>query len=461
MGWSYRKSFGSGPFRINFSKSGISYSVGVKGARVNSGPRGTYVNLSSHGISYRRKIQGANQPVPHPLVPTNPQAFPAIIEEAHNIASANIHQLTDTDSKDFIRELTEKAGKSSYAGFLGIFPLVVFLLILAFTSFSSKTVVIQPQSDSTLVKVTSPVGANIRKAPDPKSPVLKTASPGQRLILADSANRKWIKAAFHDSVGYISRRFAGIEHVHHDQVTESQVELANPYAGYVLVLGLTGFIIWIRWLKKLDQRRFEVELQYEMDEQFKQVYQQFANHFAAFSRSAKIWQYLNTQRTNDLKRNGGAGNLIRRVSVQRISANQVPLSHFITNIAIPYLKLSNLEFYFLPERLLVKRGGTFAAVFYKNLKITSSITRFIEEEGLTGDAVVVGSTWKYVNKSGGPDRRFNDNRQIPICAYSEYTLTSDTGIYEVITTSKQGAMDAFAGFLTQIGALQSQMAIDH
>lgn|GEM_PF-1905766 len=26
MGWSYRKSFGSGPFRINFSKSGISYS---------------------------------------------------------------------------------------------------------------------------------------------------------------------------------------------------------------------------------------------------------------------------------------------------------------------------------------------------------------------------------------------------------------------------------------------------
>jgi hypothetical protein len=461
MGWSYRKSFGSGPFRINFSKSGISYSVGVKGARVKIGPRGTYVNLSSHGISYRRKIQGTNQPTNRPIPHVNSETFPVAIEEAHNIASADIYQLTDTDSKDFIRELTEKAAKSSYVNSLGVAPLIVFLLVLTFTSFSSKTVVSQPQSDSTLVRVTSPVGAYIRKAADPRSPVLRTATTGQTFMLADSANRKWLKTSFHDSVGYISRKLADIAHMHHDQVKESQLELANPYAGYLLVLGLIGFITWIRWLKKLDQRRFEVELHYEMDEQFKQVYKQFADHFAVLSRSAKIWQYLNTQQTSDFKRHGGAGNLIKRVGVQYISANQVPLRHFITNIAIPYLKLSNLELYFLPERLLVKRGGTFAAVFYKNLKISSSLTRFIEEEGVAGDAIVVGNTWKYVNKSGGPDRRFNDNRQIPICAYSEYTLTSDTGIYEVITTSKQGAMDGFAGFLAQIGGLQSQMGIDH
>lgn len=461
MGWSYRKSFGSGPFRINFSKSGISYSVGVKGARVNVGPRGTYVNLSSHGISYRRKIQGAN--APHFQSPGQiiPRYLPAPIEEAHNIASADIYQLTDTDSKDFIRELTEKAGKSSYVGLLGIFPLVVFLLVLAFTSFTNKTVVTQPQSDSVLARITSPVGANIRKTANAKSPVVKTAIAGQTFMLADSGNSKWLKAAFHDSTGFINRQLAIIERIHHEGVTESRLELADPYAGYLLGFGLVGFIFWIRWLRKLDKKRFEVELHYEMDEQFKQVYQQFAEDFAAFSRSAKIWQYLNTQQTSDIKRHGGAGNLIRRVTVQGISANQLPLRYFTTNIAIPYVRLSNLEFYFLPERLLVKRGGTFAAVFYKNLKITSSLTRFIEEEGLAGDATVVGNTWRYVNKSGGPDRRFNDNRQIPICAYSEYTLTSDTGIYEVITTSKQGAMDAFAGFLAQIGVLQAKMAIDH
>lgn len=460
MGWSYRKSFRSGPFRVNFSKRGISYSIGVKGARVNIGPRGTYVSLSSHGINYRRKIQSDGQPALKLIPQVHPQTFPVVMEEAHNISSADIHDLTDTDSKDFIRELTEKAAKSSYVNSLGVFPFIVFLLVLAFTSFNTKTILSQPQSDSTLVRVTSPVGAYIRKAADPKSPVLRTAIAGQMFMLADSANKKWLKAIFHDSVGYISRRLADIEHVHHDQVTESQLELADPYAVYILAFGLVAFIIWFRWLKKWDKRRFEMELHYEMDDQCKQVYQQFADHFAALSRSTKIWQYLNTQQNNDIKRHGGAGNLIRRVGVQGISFDQVPLRHFITNISIPYLKLSNLEFYFLPERLLIHRGGTFAAVFYKNLKINGFVTRFIEEEGVAGDATVVGSTWKYVNKSGGPDRRFNDNRQIPICAYSEYTLTSDTGLYEVITTSKQGAMDGFAGFIAQIGALQSKMAIN-
>ncbi|MFI5163006.1 MAG: DUF4236 domain-containing protein [Sphingobacteriales bacterium] len=190
MGWSYRKSFGSGPFRVNFSKRGVSYSVGVKGARVNFSPRGTYVNLSSNGITYRRKIRGANQASPQEIPSFNSSVFPVAIEEAHNIASADIYQLTDTDSKDFIRELTEKAAKSAYVNSLGILPLIVFLLVLAFTSFSSKSVVTQQQSDSTLVRVTSPVGAYIRKAPAAKSAVLKSAAAGQTFLLADSTNRK-------------------------------------------------------------------------------------------------------------------------------------------------------------------------------------------------------------------------------------------------------------------------------
>ncbi|MDB5122433.1 MAG: hypothetical protein JWP94_562 [Mucilaginibacter sp.] len=83
MGWSYRKSFGSGPFQINFSQSGISYSVGVKGARVNVGPQGTYVNLSSHGVGYRRKISGPDA-VPPCAVPGNSALVPAPDEPVHS-----------------------------------------------------------------------------------------------------------------------------------------------------------------------------------------------------------------------------------------------------------------------------------------------------------------------------------------------------------------------------------------
>lgn len=102
MGCSYRKSIGSGLFRVNFSKRGISYSVGVKGALVNFGPLGTYNNLISNGISYQRKIHVNDLPYSTVLKQIFPQHYLAVIKEAHNILSANNHQLTDTDSKDLI-----------------------------------------------------------------------------------------------------------------------------------------------------------------------------------------------------------------------------------------------------------------------------------------------------------------------------------------------------------------------
>ena len=56
MGWFYRRSAKFGPFRLNFSKSGIGVSAGVRGARVSTGPRGTYVNFGRNGVYYRQKV---------------------------------------------------------------------------------------------------------------------------------------------------------------------------------------------------------------------------------------------------------------------------------------------------------------------------------------------------------------------------------------------------------------------
>lgn len=50
MGWNYRKSINlGGGVRMNFSKSGVSYSWGVKGFRVCSGPKGTRITNSIPG----------------------------------------------------------------------------------------------------------------------------------------------------------------------------------------------------------------------------------------------------------------------------------------------------------------------------------------------------------------------------------------------------------------------------
>lgn len=55
MGLRFRKSINIGPLRINFSKSGIGFSLGVKGFRVSRSAKGkntATVSLPGTGLSY-------------------------------------------------------------------------------------------------------------------------------------------------------------------------------------------------------------------------------------------------------------------------------------------------------------------------------------------------------------------------------------------------------------------------
>lgn len=56
MGFYYRKSIGLGPFRVNFSKSGVGYSVGGPGFRTgvsSTGKKYTTFGIPGTGMGYR------------------------------------------------------------------------------------------------------------------------------------------------------------------------------------------------------------------------------------------------------------------------------------------------------------------------------------------------------------------------------------------------------------------------
>ena len=82
MGWSFRRSTRIGPFRLNFSRSGIGVSAGVRGARISTGPRGTYINLGTNGFHYREKIGGGysrgSASVAQPVNDPNNQLFESV-----------------------------------------------------------------------------------------------------------------------------------------------------------------------------------------------------------------------------------------------------------------------------------------------------------------------------------------------------------------------------------------------
>ncbi|RAY11665.1 DUF4236 domain-containing protein [Actinomadura craniellae] len=59
MGFGFRKSVKVGPFRLNFSKSGVGHSVGGRGARYTKtadGRRHMTLRVPGTGLSWRRPL---------------------------------------------------------------------------------------------------------------------------------------------------------------------------------------------------------------------------------------------------------------------------------------------------------------------------------------------------------------------------------------------------------------------
>jgi len=95
---------------------------------------------------------------------------------------------------------------------------------------------------------------------------------------------------------------------------------------------------------------------------------------------------------------------------------------------VPMIKAGRETLYLLPDRLLVYDSTGVGAVPYIQLQAPSGITRFIENEQVPTDSTQVGTTWQFVAKNGGPDQRFNNNRQLPIMLYGELRMFSGSGL---------------------------------
>lgn len=88
-------------------------------------------------------------------------------------------------------------------------------------------------------------------------------------------------------------------------------------------------------------------------------------------------------------------------------------------------------------------GSRIGAITYRDLELRWQDSRFIEDGPVPSDARIIDHTWKHPNKSGGPDRRFKDNKQIPICLYEVIHFRSDSGLNELLEFSRTGNAAAF------------------
>jgi hypothetical protein len=102
-----------------------------------------------------------------------------------------------------------------------------------------------------------------------------------------------------------------------------------------------------------------------------------------------------------------------------------------------------MSLFFLPDHILILQSGKYGAVSYDTLSVWFSLQRFIESQSVPPDAQIIDYTWQFVNKSGGPDRRFSNNRQLPVMQYGSIQLSSKTGLNIHLDVSNIKAAEAF------------------
>lgn len=176
---------------------------------------------------------------------------------------------------------------------------------------------------------------------------------------------------------------------------------------------------------RFDQQRRTTSLFYELEGEAALRFSQLKRSCQALSKSQMAWRVESNQATWDWKRNAGASSLITRC---QLKVGHLAPPCIETNIEAWGIDLGSLKLYFFPDRLFVEQDGRYGTVPYEMLRVECSSSRFIENGFVPRDAQVVDHTWQYVNKDGGPDRRFSNNRQFPIALYAHLELKSTTGL---------------------------------
>jgi hypothetical protein len=204
-------------------------------------------------------------------------------------------------------------------------------------------------------------------------------------------------------------------------------------AGTISVICAAGYLV----IRGYDAQRKTVFLNFDLDTEARSKYVELLKVLQVFASSARIWRVVTEELHRDVKYHAGAKTAVdRKVVSLKLSAP----SFVETHLAVWQFALGNQLAYFFPDRVLIYQGGRVGAVSYHDLIVESSETRFVEDEGVPSDSDIVGRTWQYVNKNGGPDRRFSNNRELPVLRYATLWLRSSTGMtFELLVSDPRKA----------------------
>lgn len=158
---------------------------------------------------------------------------------------------------------------------------------------------------------------------------------------------------------------------------------------------------------------------------------------------------FDVQDLQTMKRNAGAARILERRNLQ--ISNSIPSIPSINFHALTFHEGSR-DIYFLPDFVAVRTGRKFVMVSYQEIDCRVEDGRYITPDVPSG-IQPIDFTWQFVNKDGGPDRRFSNNFQIPVIACTELDLITRSGLQIHTAFTNRKAVDRFVSALRTLHAL--------
>ncbi len=187
-----------------------------------------------------------------------------------------------------------------------------------------------------------------------------------------------------------------------------------------------------------------ISISFDMETEVADPHRRMVEAFDQLAGSRGSWALQTTQQIDRVKARSMSGTVVERRSAHLerrtdplIDTDDQPMALSIQN--------GRSTAYFYPGFLLVVDAARsdFALIDLKELEIRFALTQFTEIGPVPSDAKMVRKVWAKSNKNGTRDRRFKDNRELPVMLYGDLNLRATGGLRESMMFSRPEACEAF------------------
>jgi hypothetical protein len=192
-------------------------------------------------------------------------------------------------------------------------------------------------------------------------------------------------------------------------------------------IALAGFI--------LKTKRSKVFVGYKLDPAAMRKLEEIAGALRVLRKCGRVWVYRLSEYEGRFNWKYHAGDTFKVARLPLAIFNRT-IPNVETNIRINGISYGSKAIYFLPEKILVIEGSEVTNVPYADLEIAVESLEYVEAEGhVYEDSAVIDHRWKFINRDGSRDRRFNNNVELPVVRCGLLGLVVGRAKLKMMTTN--------------------------